>query len=86
MKNQPKKIFLQIGHYNENEDFEELGEVTWASEPIHNNDLSYISLSHLRSKLKEIARLAYPDYDDDQLERKVEDIEGTIMINELLKP
>jgi len=41
MKNIPKKIYLQIGEVEKDDDFKEL-EVTWCSQRIHKNDIVYV--------------------------------------------
>ncbi len=41
MKNLPKKIYLQIGEYCIDEDFNILEGVTWCGNRIHKNDIVY---------------------------------------------
>jgi hypothetical protein len=45
MKNQPNRVYLNIGADGECKDFEELVEVTWSDSRINNDDLCYISVS-----------------------------------------
>ena len=43
MENKPKKIYLQVGdECPDDVDFNELYEVTWCDECIHENDIEYI--------------------------------------------
>lgn len=41
MKNIPEQIYLQIGDI-ENSDFNELSEVTWCKDKVHNTDIEYV--------------------------------------------
>jgi hypothetical protein len=66
MKNQPNKIFLQVGLEKEGsvEDFNSLATdfVTWESERIYSDDLEYVSISSILSRIKELEKgLVYED-------------------------
>jgi hypothetical protein len=43
MKNIPDKIYLQIGENADDVDFNDLYEITWADEPIFDNDIEYVN-------------------------------------------
>jgi hypothetical protein len=64
MKNQPNKIFLQIGLEKEGsvEDFNSLVTdfVTWESERIFSDDLHYISVSSVLARIKELEEKLTP--------------------------
>lgn len=47
MKNKPDKVFLQVGEYEEPDDFNELAEVTWCRDRIDENDIEYVSAEKL---------------------------------------
>lgn len=42
MKNVPTRIWLNVGNVKSNIDFEDLSEVTWSQEQIHENDIPYV--------------------------------------------
>jgi hypothetical protein len=54
MKNQPKKIYLNIGADGECQDFEELVGVSWSDSRINDDDLEYISVSSVLARIKEL--------------------------------
>lgn len=50
MKNEPKKIWLNIGHDIDKEecdelDFNDTDEVTWSCHEIYENDINYVNMS-----------------------------------------
>lgn len=57
MKNIPKKIFLQTGleEYGETcEDFETLSNLSWCSDKIYSDDLTFISVDFILARIKEL--------------------------------
>jgi hypothetical protein len=50
MKNQPTKIYLNIGADGECQDFE----VSWSDSRINDDDLCYISVSSVLARIKEL--------------------------------
>jgi hypothetical protein len=54
MKNQPTKIYLNIGADGECQDFEELVGVSWSDSRINDDDLCYISVSSVLARIKEL--------------------------------
>ena len=52
MKNEPRKIFLNVGEEaTRHDDFKELAEVTWCDEEINDLDIQYIHFKDLRGLL-----------------------------------
>ena len=47
MKNQPNRIYLNIGADGECQDFEELVEVSWCEDKVNDDDLEFVSVSFL---------------------------------------
>lgn len=45
VRNPPRKIFLVVGNIEEDCDFSELGEVSWAEEQICDADIEYVLAS-----------------------------------------
>jgi hypothetical protein len=54
MKNQPTKIYLNIGADGECQDFEELVGVSWSDSRINDDDLEYISVSSVLARIEEL--------------------------------
>lgn len=58
MKNQPNKIFLQVGLEEEGAlvDFNNLSTdfITWESERIYSDDLEYLAVSSVLARIKEL--------------------------------
>jgi hypothetical protein len=54
MKNQPTKIYLNIGADGECQDFEELVGVSWCEDRINDDDLCYISVSSVLARIEEL--------------------------------
>lgn len=57
MKNQPKFIYLQTGLEDCGEtcsDFDELDMVSWCTDKIYSDDLQYISVYFIFSRIKEL--------------------------------
>lgn len=66
MKNEPKKVYLQIGDVwdgtdPELDDFKELAEVTWCADRIWPNDLEYVSVNTIREWMDEYLSWEYRD-------------------------
>ena len=54
MKNIPDKIHLVLGVGSGVEDFKTLQDVTWCSDKIYDDDLSFISVSSILARIKEL--------------------------------
>ena len=54
MKNQPTKIYLNVGADGECQDFEELVGVSWSDSRINDDDLEYISVSSVLARIEEL--------------------------------
>lgn len=64
MKNIPKIIFLQTGMEDCGEtcsDFDELDMVTWCSDNVYSDDLEFISVDFILSRIKELKGDKYID-------------------------
>lgn len=56
MKNQPNKVYLQLGLEDNGEtcdDFNELNEISWCADKIYEDDLEYVSITFLRELIKD---------------------------------
>ena len=51
MKNQPNKIFLNIGTDEKDLDFNTLAQVTWSEDRVFDSDLEFISVSFLLAEI-----------------------------------
>ena len=54
MKNIPNKIHLVLGADNGVEDFKTLQDVTWCCDKIYEDDLTFISVSSILARIKEL--------------------------------
>lgn len=57
MKNQPDKIYLQLGLEDNGEtceDFNELHDISWCSDKVYSDDLEYISVDFILRRIKEL--------------------------------
>lgn len=64
MKNKPKFIYLQTGLKDCGEtcsDFDELDMVSWCADEIYSDDLKYISVDFIFSRIHELKRDVYID-------------------------
>ena len=61
MKNQPNKIYLNIGADGECQDFEELVGVSWCEDRVNDDDLEFISVSSILARIKELEKDVYID-------------------------
>lgn len=61
MKNIPEQIYLQIGDI-ENSDFNELSEVTWCKDKVHNTDIEYVRKKSPWINVEE----KHPPYEEDK--------------------
>ncbi len=69
MKNQPNRVYLNIGADGECKDFEELVEVTWSDSRINNDDLCYISVSSVQARIEELKQERMLPHEQDDLLR-----------------
>ncbi len=85
MKNIPDKIYLQVDPEGEKpESFNELGQVTWCTDQINKNDVTYV-----REKLPNITRVEVIDqngrsytnwHKDNQIELSLQDNGKTLKV------
>lgn len=64
MKNIPHKIYLQTGLENNAEmcdDFNELDGISWCADKIYKDDLQYISVDFIFSRIKELETEYYSE-------------------------
>lgn len=64
MKNQPNRIYLQTGLEDNAEmcaDFNELDGISWCADKIYNDDLQFISIDFIFSRIKELETDKYID-------------------------
>ena len=64
MKNIPNRIYLQTGLEDNGEtcsNFEELDMVSWCTDKIYSDDLQYISVDFILSRIKELETDKYID-------------------------
>lgn len=65
MKNKPKRIYLQVGEDNGDEDFNGLSEVTWSKDRVYDSDIEYVlSDEYLEENLRKIILENEGDRDD----------------------
>jgi hypothetical protein len=76
-KNQPNRIYLNIGADGECQDFEELVGVSWSDSRINDDDLEYISVSSVLARIKELEA----EIDNDESEYSITSLR--MMIKEL---
>lgn len=69
MKNKPKRIYLQVGEDNGDENFNGLSEVTWSIGRVYGSDLEYINIEEskniarqlIREEIKRLEKIRYID-------------------------
>jgi len=69
MKNQPNRIYLNIGADGECQDFEELVGVSWCEDRINDDDLEYISVSSVLARIEELKQERMLPHEQDDLLR-----------------
>jgi hypothetical protein len=68
MKNQPNRIYLNIGADGECQDFKELVEVTWSDSRVNDDDLCYISVSSVLAQIDRLKDYANSSDEYDKVE------------------
>jgi hypothetical protein len=69
IKNQPNKIYLNIGADGECQDFEELVGVSWCEDRVNDDDLEFISVSSVLARIEELKQERMLPHEQDDLLR-----------------